>query len=79
VNEDSVCYELNILSKMIGVLPDEKNEFRPLLLRQLCKVLETYIINETEHKTIFEDLRLEILSLQFDLDATRKERDDLRG
>lgn len=77
--EFGLDYQLFILRKMIGELPNETNQ---LLHEQLNEVIKSMA---TRNKLIkiailreLEDVRLDVLAMDFDNSATKRERDELQ-
>jgi hypothetical protein len=76
---DDFAYQLAVLRQMIGCLSGHP---RTLLLEQLDKVIEAltsrnHALTEAIHTQV-DDVILEVKALEFDLEATRRERDSLQ-
>ncbi len=76
---EQVVYELFVLRRMLGQLPGKTGE---ILLHQYDKVVLAF--NERDRvfrertMSLVEDAILEVKFQEFDLEATRRERDELR-
>lgn len=72
-------YQLLILRKMIGELPGETNK---LLHEQLDEVVKSIAIRNRLIKIALireiEDVRLNVVAMDFDNNATKQERDELQ-
>ena len=73
---DETILELLKICKDVGIC-EEKSL---ILCKKVCSVIDNYnaaFLNYTEYVTrSIEDIRLIILNQQFDLDSTKKERDE---
>lgn len=77
--EFGLDYQLFILRKMIGELPGETNK---LLHEQLDIVIKSMSVRNKLIKIAIlrelEDVRLDVLAMDFDNNATKQERDELQ-
>lgn len=76
---DDLEYQFVILEKMINQLPERVSK---TFQNQLTKIRKAHAHSLSEFKSILssnvDDISFEIKALQFDLEATRRERDSLQ-
>ena len=79
-DEFGLEYQIFIMQRMIGQLP---TDIRTLLQSQLDTIVQAinqrFDIIKNSISEDLDDARLSILNMQFDLDATRIERDKLKN
>lgn len=74
--DEEVANSICVLRDMINCIENEK--CRKLLIEQLRIVVDTISNHTSKLRTATQDVLLQIQYLQFDLEATRRERDELK-
>jgi hypothetical protein len=77
--EFGLAYQIVIMRKMIGELPPDLAKLFENQLDEIVKALENrFAIVKSTVGDHVSDARLAILNMEFDLHATRNERDELK-
>jgi len=76
---EQIRYELDVLSRMVEQLPPN---VCVLFMRQLSKLIDAFVARDIKFSKIIadnvDDTALQLKLMEFDLEATKKERDNLQ-